>query len=102
MGTTGTAETLHSLIFLFSIPTMLILTVTWFFCYFQKRLSVINTLLVGIGFAVWFVSILLRVFVNMAGTPIGYVFTDLHWIPLAIDMIAFSIMVLGFSKEISY
>ncbi len=102
MGTIGSAETIHSFIFLMSIPVMLVLTITWYFCYFQKRLSVINPLFVGIGFTIWFLSIILRVYVNMVGMPMGYVFTDLHWIPLILDITAFSIMVLGFSKEMSY
>ncbi len=100
-GLTGSAETLHTIIFMMSIPVMLLLTVTWYFCYFQKRLSVINPLLVGIGFTIFFVSVLLRVVVSSAGAPIGYVFTDLHWIPLALDIAAFSVMALGFSREMT-
>ncbi len=101
-GLTGSADSLHTIIFMMSIPVMLLLTVTWYFCYFQKRLSVINPLLVGIGFTIFFVSVLLRVVVSAAGVPIGYVFTDLHWIPLSLDIAAFSVMVLGFSREMNY
>ncbi|TFG05491.1 MAG: hypothetical protein EU536_01945 [Promethearchaeota archaeon] len=102
MGTTGSAASLHSIIFLMTLPAVLVLTITWYFCYFQKRLSVINPLLVGIGFTIYFISILLRVYVTLVGSPIGYVFTDLHWIPLLVDITAFSVMLLGFSRQMNY
>lgn len=102
MGMTGSADTLHTIIFMMSIPVMLLITITWYFCYFQKRLSVINPLFVGIGFTIFFVAIILRVYVTLVGTPIGYVFTDLHWIPQLLDIAGFSIMAIGFSKEMSY
>ncbi len=100
--TFGTAEILHSLILMLSLPIMLLLTITWYFCYFKKRLTVINPLLVGIGFTIWTFSIILRVFISFIGTPIGYVFTDLHWIASLFDIAAFSMLLLGFSKEMKY
>ncbi|MFX1295969.1 MAG: hypothetical protein ACFFD2_14110 [Promethearchaeota archaeon] len=102
VGIIGTQDILHSIILIMSLPILLLLTITWYFCYFQKRLSVINPLLVGIGFTIWFISIILRVFLNSIGTPIGYVFTDLHWIAALLDIAGFTTMLFGFSREINY
>ncbi len=102
MSTIGSPDTLHSVLFMMGLPIILLFTITWYFCYFQKRLSVINPLLVGIGFTGYFIGIILRVFLSLMGTPIGYVFTDLHWIAAMIDIPSFIIMLLGFSKEMSY
>jgi hypothetical protein len=95
-------DTIHSILFLMSLPTLILMAITWYFCYFQKRLSIINPLLVGIGTTgIIFATLLKAVFI-MIGTPIGYVFTDLHWIALCVDILSYSIMLVGFSKKMSY
>jgi uncharacterized membrane protein len=93
--------TIHSVIFFSSLPMLLLMALTWYFCYFQKRLSIINPLLVGIGTTGILVSTLLKAVIGIIGTPIGYVFTDLHWIALSIDIISYTIMLLGFSKKMT-
>ncbi len=98
----STPDTVHSILFLMSLPTLILMAVTWYFCYFQKRLSIINPLLVAIGTTGIIFSTLLKAVFVMIGTPIGYVFTDLHWIALFIDIISYSIMLVGFSKRMSY
>ena len=102
MGTIGEPDTLHALFLVMSFPTIILLTITWYFCYFQKRLSVINPLLVGIGMTGVILGILLRVYFSIIGNPIGYVFTDLHWIAILVDIVSYSIMLIGFSREMSY
>lgn len=98
----ATPDTIHSILFLMSLPTLILMAITWYFCYFQKRLSIINPLLVGIGTTgIIFSTLLKAVFVSI-GNPIGYVFTDLHWIALFIDIICYTIMLVGFSREMSY
>ena len=102
MGTIGNPDTLHSIFMVMSFPTIILLAVTWYFCYFQKRLSVINPLLVGIGMTFVILGVLLRVYFSIIGNPIGYVFTDLHWIAISVDIIGYTVMLLGFSREMSY
>jgi hypothetical protein len=98
----STPDTIHSILFLMSLPTLILMAITWYFCYFQKRLSIINPLLVAIGTTGIIFSTLLKAVFVMIGNPIGYVFTDLHWIALFIDIISYSIMLVGFSKRMSY
>jgi hypothetical protein len=102
MSTIGNPDTLHSLLLVMSFPTIILLAVTWYFCYFQKRLSVINPLLVGIGMTGVIIGILLRVYFSIIGNPIGYVFTDLHWIAILVDIVSYTVMLVGFSREMSY
>ena len=102
MGTIGSPDTLHSILAMMGLPIILLLTITWFFCYFQKRLSNIHPLIVGIGFAIYLISMFVRIYVSLAGAPIGYVFTDLHWIPGILDVIGWSIVLVGFSREATY
>jgi len=105
ISTIGVSQVFHTIVFMMSLPIMLLLTITWFFCHFKKRLSVINPLLVGIAFTLWFISIILRIFITSIGTPIGHyedVFTDLHWIAGFMDIATFTIMLLGFSREVKH
>jgi len=97
-----TPETIHSILFLMSLPTLVLMAITWYFCYFQKRLSIINPLLVGIGTTGIILSTLLKALFVSIGNPIGYVFTDLHWIALFIDIICYTIMFVGFTRQMTY
>lgn len=94
-------ETIHLVIFFSSLPMLLLMAITWYFSYFQKRLSIINPLLVGIGTTGVLVATLLKAVFGIIGIPIGYVFTDLHWIALTIDIVSYSIMLLGFSRKMA-
>jgi len=98
----STPDTIHSILFLMSLPTLILMAITWYFCYFQKRLSIINPLLVAIGTTGLIFSTLLKALFVSIGNPIGYVFTDLHWIALFLDIICYTIMLVGFSRQMSY
>ncbi len=102
MGIMGSPDTLHSVIFALSLPMLLLLAITWFFSYSHKRLSVINPLLVGLGTTGMIIGMVVRIYVSLIGAPIGYVFTDLHWIAALIDIASYSIMFAGFSRKMSY
>ncbi|MHA1265722.1 MAG: hypothetical protein ACTSRS_10870 [Candidatus Helarchaeota archaeon] len=95
-------QEIHALLFLMSVPMFALLVVTWFFSYFTKRLSVINPLLVGIGFTGFLIATILRAYFSVIGEPLGYVFTNLHWIAILIDIISFLIILRGFTEEMNY
>lgn len=87
---------------LISLPTYITFIITFFFSYYQKRLSNVQPLLIGLGMLIVLISQIFHSFLAQIGTRFAGIYTDATW-PIMISwLIGFIIMFLGFTKKAPY
>ena len=84
------------------LPTYIVFIITFYFCYYQKRLSNIHTLLIGSGMLITLISQLLYPILSQFGVRLAGVYTDASWPATLIWLVGYLVMIIGFLKPAPY
>ena len=85
-----------------SLPTYVVFIVTFYFCYYQKRLSNIHSLLIGTGMIITLISQLMYPILSQIGIRLVGVYTDATWPAMLVWLLGYIIMILGFTRPAPY
>ncbi|MFX1452315.1 MAG: hypothetical protein ACFFCM_15865 [Promethearchaeota archaeon] len=90
------------LLVVIGLPMYVIFVITFYFCYYQKRLPNIHPLLIGSGMLVILIAHLFHSMLGQMGIRLAGIYTDATWPAMILWLIGFLVMVIGFTRKAPY